>query len=97
MEACLVLLPIWIRVQVEIKLNQLILIMPSGDLNSTDMKFFITLSNSKFKVFLWSLMNATFSAPAATRELSEFIREVALAHDNYAKGKNHNFVSIFIV
>ena len=35
-------------------------------------------------------MNATFSAPAATRELSEFIREVALAHDNYAKGKNHN-------
>ena len=59
------------------------------------MKFFITPSNSKLPVFLWSLINATFSAPAATRELSEFIREVALAHDNYAKGKNQNLFLIF--
>ena len=90
MEACLVLLPIWIRVQVEIKLNQLILTMHSGDWNFTVTKFFIILSNSKFFQFLWFLI-WTFSAPAATRELSEFIREVALAHDNYAKGKTHNF------
>lgn len=31
------------------------------------------------------LHNSLKHAPAATRELSEFIREVALAHDNYAK------------
>ena len=62
------------------------------------MKFFITPSNSKLPVFLWSLINATFfSAPAATRELSEFIREVALAHDNYAKGKNQNLFLKFTV
>lgn len=36
------------------------------------------------------LHNSLKHAPAATRELSEFIREVALAHDNYAKGKNQN-------
>ena len=39
-----------------------------------------------------------FSAPAATRELSEFIREVALSHDSYSKGKfQRKFLVIFAV